>query len=161
MTEWDKVLAIVGIVIVLLVVSLSTKADTLTQEFINPSVSGVGTSAAWLTIDEQERSRLSDIEKALADAIEDQVREEENSTLNKFIRSLQSRVLSRMAQDITSSLFDDTGGSGGEIMIEGNMIRYSNDGENIILIVDDGSGGYTEIVIPIGIFGVCSEDCGS
>ena len=41
------------------------------------------------------------------------------------------------------------------------MIRYSNDGENIILIVDDGSGGYTEIVIPIGIFGVCSEDCGS
>ena len=150
MTEWDKVLAIVGIVIVLLVVSLSTKADTLTQEFINPSFSGVGTSAAWLTIDE-----------ALADAIEDQIREEENSTLNKFIRSLQSRVLSRMAQDITSSLFDDTGGSGGEIMIEGNMIRYSNDGENIILIVDDGSGGYTEIVIPIGIFGVCSEDCGS
>ena len=26
---------------------------------------------------------------------------------------------------------------------------------------DDGSGGYTELVIPIGIFGVCSEDCGS
>jgi len=161
MTDWDKVLAIVGIVLVSLVVSLSAKADTLTQEFINPSFSGVGTSAAWLTIDEQERSRLSDIEKALADAIEDEIREEENSTLNKFIRSLQSRVLSRMAQDITSSLFDDTGGSGGEIMIEGNMIRYSNDGENIILIVDDGSGGYTEIVIPIGIFGVCSEDCGS
>ena len=161
MTKWDKYLVIVGIVIVLLVVSLSTKADTLTQEFINPSFSGVGTSAAWLTIDEQERSSLSDIEKALADAIEDQIREEENSTLNKFIRSLQSRVLSRMAQDITSSLCDDTGGSGGEIMIEGNMIRYSNDGENIILIVDDGTGGYTEIVIPIGIFGVCSEDCGS
>ena len=103
MTDWDKVLAIAGIVIVLLVVSLSTKADTLTQEFINPSFSGVGTSAAWLTIDEQERSRLSDIEKALADAIEDQIREEENSiycvdmciiVLFGFIASTLSIVLS-------------------------------------------------------------------
>ena len=159
MTEWDKLLAIVGIVIVLLVVSLSTKADTLTQEFINPSFSGVGTSAAWLTIDEQERSRLSDIEKALADAIEDQIREEENSTLNKFIRSLQSRVLSRMAQDITASLFDDTGGTGGEILIEGNRIEYSNDGESIILTVEAEDGSFTTIEIPTGIFGICSEDC--
>ena len=81
MKDWDKYLAIVGILVVLLVVSLSVKADTLVQEFKNPSFSGVGTSAAWLTIDEQERSRLSDIEKALADAIDDQIREEENSTL--------------------------------------------------------------------------------
>ena len=160
MKDWDKYLAIVGILVVLLVVSLSVKADTLVQEFKNPSFSGVGTSAAWLTIDEQERSRSSDIEKALADAIDDQIREEENSTLNKFIRSLQSRVLSRMAQDITSSLFDETGGSGGEIMIEGNRIVYSNDGESIILIVEAEDGSFTEIVIPIGIFGVCSENCG-
>ena len=62
MTDWDKYLVIIGIVIVLLVVSFSAKTETLTQEFINPSFSGVGTSAAWLTIDEQERSRLSDIE---------------------------------------------------------------------------------------------------
>ena len=129
-------------------------------EFKNPSFSGEGTSAAWLTIDEQQFTRNQDQIQALKNELEDAIREEENSTLNKFIRSLQSRVLSRMAQDITSSLFDDTGGSGGEIMIEGNRIVYSNDGESIILIVEAEDGTFTEIVIPIGIFGVCSENCG-
>jgi hypothetical protein len=160
MKDWDKYLAIVGILVVLLVVSLSVKADTLVQEFKNPSFSGVGTSAAWLTIDEQQFTRNQDQVQALKNELEDAIREEENSTLNKFIRSLQSRVLSRMAQDITSSLFDETGGSGGEIMIEGNRIVYSNDGESIILIVEAEDGSFTEIVIPIGIFGVCSENCG-
>ena len=160
MKDWDKYLAIVGILVVLLVVSLSVKADTLVHEFKNPSFSGVGTSAAWLTIDEQQFTRNQDQVQALKNELEDAIREEENSTLNKFIRSLQSRVLSRMAQDITSSLFDETGGSGGEIMIEGNRIVYSNDGESIILIVEAEDGSFTEIVIPIGIFGVCSENCG-
>ena len=49
---------------------------------------------------------------------------------------------------------------GGGIMIEGNRIVYSNDGESIILIVEAEDGSFTEIVIPIGIFGVCSENCG-
>jgi hypothetical protein len=160
MKDWDKYLAIVGILVVLLVVSLSVKADTLVAEFKNPSFSGEGTSAAWLTIDEQQFTRNQDQIQALKNELEDAIREEENSTLNKFIRSLQSRVLSRMAQDITSSLFDETGGSGGEIMIEGNRIVYSNDGESIILIVEAEDGSFTEIVIPIGIFGVCSENCG-
>ena len=160
MKDWDKYLAIVGILVVLLLVSSSVKADTLVAEFKNPSFSGEGTSAAWLTIDEQQFTRNQDQIQALKNELEDAIREEENSTLNKFIRSLQSRVLSRMAQDITSSLFDETGGSGGEIMIEGNRIVYSNDGESIILIVEAEDGSFTEIVIPIGIFGVCSENCG-
>ena len=92
MKDWDKYLAIVGILVVLLIVSLSVKADTLVQEFKNPSFSGVGTSAAWLTIDEQQFTRNQDQVQALKNELEDAIREEENSTLNKFIRSLQSRV---------------------------------------------------------------------
>ena len=31
---------------------------------------------------------------------------------------------------------------------------------NITLTVIDEDGTTTEIVIPVGIFGICSEDCG-
>ena len=159
--EKQKILLLVCILGLanILLISSTLHSETLVQEFKNPSFSGIGTSAAWLTQDEQQFSRNKDQIEKLENALEDAIREEENSTLNKFIRSLQSRVLSRMAQDITASLFDDTGGTGGEILIEGNRIEYSNDGESIILTVEAEDGSFTTIEIPIGIFGICSEDC--
>ena len=159
--EKQKILVLVCILGLanILLISSTLHSETLVQEFKNPSFSGIGTSAAWLTQDEQQYTRANEIAEKLQNAINDEIREEENSTLNKFIRSLQSRVLSRMAQDITASLFDDTGGTGGEILIEGNRIEYSNDGESIILTVEAEDGSFTTIEIPIGIFGICSEDC--
>ena len=44
--------------------------------------------------------------------------------------------------------------------MEGNSISFSNDGEYITLTVIDENGTITEIVIPIGVFGVCTSDCG-
>ena len=57
-------------------------------------------------------------------------------------------------------LFDEDGGTGGTIELEGNQISFSNDGEYITLTVIAEDGSITEIVIPIGIFGICTSDCG-
>ena len=57
-------------------------------------------------------------------------------------------------------LFNEDGGTGGSIELEGNTITFSNDGEYITLTVIAEDGAITEIVIPIGIFGICTADCG-
>ena len=45
-------------------------------------------------------------------------------------------------------------------MLEGSTIKFVNDGASITLTVIDEDGTITEIIIPVGIFGICSDDCG-
>ena len=76
-------------------------------------------------------------------------------------KNLESRIYSQLSRDIAESLFNsESGGSGGSIVLEGNTITFVNDGINITLTVIDSDGNVTEIVIPVGIFGICTEDCG-
>jgi hypothetical protein len=140
----------------------SVLATDLAFHFKNPSFSGIGQSAHYLTIDEQERSR----KKALLEELESKanalLREQENTTLAKFIRNLESRIFSQLSRDLAESLFNsETGGSGGVFDLEGNQIAFVNTGTEIILTVSDTDGGITEIRIPVGSFGICStDDCG-
>ena len=99
--------------------------------------------------------------KELSSELEEIQREIDNSTLNKFLNNLQSRIFSNLSRDISDLLFSEEGGTGGTIELEGNSISFSNDGEYITLTVIDENGNITEVKIPIGIFGVCtSDDCG-
>jgi len=141
-------------------VAASVYSSPITHEFKNPSFSGVGTSAHYLTIDEQERKRRDELAEKIQSELEEIEREIENSTLNKFLNNLQSRIFSNLSRDISDMLFDEDGGTGGTIELEGNQISFSNDGEYITLTVIGEDGSITEIVIPIGIFGICTADCG-
>jgi len=136
------------------------ESSPLTHEFKNPSFSGIGTSAHYLTIDEQETKRREELAEKIQSELEEIEREIENSTLNKFLNNLQSRIFSNLSRDISDMLFDEDGGTGGTIELEGNQISFSNDGEYITLTVIAEDGSITEIVIPIGIFGICTADCG-
>lgn len=136
-------------------------ADQLTHEFKSPSFSGVGTSSHYLTIDEQEKTRRDEIAEEIEQALKEAEREAENTTLAKFLRNLESRIYSQLSRDIAESLFDsEKGGTGGTIELEGNTISFVNDGINITLTVIDSDGNITEIIIPVGIFGVCTGECG-
>tara|TARA_R110002020_G_scaffold335197_1_gene550352 strand:- start:1534 stop:2034 length:501 start_codon:yes stop_codon:yes gene_type:complete len=136
-------------------------ADEIVHQFKSPSFSGVGTSSHYLTIDEQEKTRRDEISEEVESALKDAEREADNSTLAKFLRNLESRVYSQLSRDIAESLFDsESGGTGGSIVLEGSTITFVNDGLNITLTVIDFDGNTTEIIIPVGIFGICSEDCG-
>ena len=151
-----------ALIMISLFVPLSVLATDLAFQFKNPSFSGIGQSAHYLTIDEQERTR----KKAILDEIESKadelLREQENTTLAKFIRNLESRVFSRLSRDLAESLFNsEEGGTGGVFDLEGNQIAFVNTGTEIVLTVSDTDGGITEIRIPVGSFGICStDDCG-
>ena len=144
-------------------------ASELVHKFGSPSFNGVGQSAHYLTIDEQERTRKIKIYEDAQDILEDAEREADNTVLAKFIRNLESRIYSTLAKDISESLFsygtiptrDDP--VMGTINLEGNQLTWINDGTTITLIIEEYVDGVlvstTEIVIPVGNFGGCWSDC--
>ena len=155
----SETIIIVGLVFVLSIIALNVNASPITHEFKNPSFSGIAASAHYLTIDEQETKRRDELAEKIQSELDEIQREIDNSTLNKFLSDLQSRIFSNLSRDISDMLFSAEGGTGGTIELEGNSISFSNDGYNITLTVIDENGTITEIVIPIGIFGVCTSDC--
>ena len=151
------------------IVAQAVNADELVHKFGNPSFSGINQSAHYLTIDEQERTRKEKIAQDVQDKLEEAQREAENTVMAKFLRNLQSRIYSTLAKDISESLFNygttptlDNPVSG-EINLEGNILRWVNNGVTITLTIEEWFDGVlistTEIVIPIGSFGGCWVDC--
>jgi len=161
----DDLLFVISSIIVITAVGLAVmlsgalEGSPIVHEFKNPSFSGIGASAHYLTIDEQETKRRDELAEKIQSELEEIEREIENSTLNKFLNNLESRIFSNLSRDISDMLFSAEGGTGGTIDLEGNSISFSNDGFNITLTVIDTDGNITEIIIPIGVFGVCSSDC--
>ena len=143
----------------------------LVHGFGNPSFSGIGQSAHYLTIDEQERSRSEKIAGDIQDELDEIAREADNTVLARFVRNLESRIYSTLAKDLSESLFNYDGIPSaenpivGEINLEGNILRWINDGTTITLVVEEWFDGElistTEIVIPVGDLGGCWTECDS
>ena len=139
-----------------LLLSASLGATPIVHEFKNPSFSAKGTGAHYLTIENQEHSRKKAIEEALEAARRAAEREEDNSTLAKFIRNLESRIYAQMAKQLVESMFSNDGSVRfGSFTLEGNVVTYevitNEDGSEYIRMTITGSDGTeTVIEIPIG-----------
>lgn len=132
------------------------QADEMVHKFKSPSFNGMGTSAHYLTIENQETSRKNKIKEDLQAAIDEAKREAENSTLARFLKNFESRVYSQLSRDLVDQLFGSNGQgleAYGTVVIEGNTIEYTSDGVTITLKITDADGNVTEITIPIGSFG--------
>ena len=164
-----KLMVIVLINLFFLVAAGNLYSDQLVHKFGSPSFNGINQSAHYLTIDEQERTRAEKIAEDIQDALEEAEREADNTVLAKFIRNLESRIYSTLAKDISESLFNYSGiptadnPIAGEINLEGNILKWINDGTTITLIIEEWFDGVlistTEIVIPVGSFGGCWSEC--
>lgn len=132
-----------------------TNAD-IVHKFKNPSFSGIGTGAHYLTIENQETSRKKAIRDALEAAEKAAQREEENSTLAKFIRNLESRIYAQFAKQLVESMFANDNPAGfGSFILEGNTITWEvitdeSGAEFIKLTVVAEDGTSTVIEIPVG-----------
>ena len=154
---------ILPITFLLTVFSFSVHADEIKFKFKNPSFSGQGTGAHYLTIENQEKSRKDKIKADIEAALKQAEREDANSTINKFIRNLESRIYSQISKGLVDSMFCDpatviecTGSTEGSFSIEGNTVTYvvttNADGLEVIkMTIVDPDGTITEIEIPIGI----------
>ncbi len=172
---------LVAIVTATILFMSTIKADELEHEFKNPSFSGIGTSAHYLTVENQEKSRRDAIKKDIEAALKQAERDAENTTLAKFMRNLESRIYSQLSKQLVEELFATCSPEDiavglcsettyGSFVLEGNTITYQKtfcdenlwactQGDEVIvmtIIAEDGSE--TQIVIPIGAGTVGSGD---
>ena len=132
--------------------SINNMADEMVHQFKNPSFSGIGTSAHYLTIENQEFSRKMSIKEELK-ALQDQIeRDKENTTLARFIRNLESRIYAQLSRQLVENLFGETASTEGTLTLEGNTITYSVEDGIITLVITDSNGDTTTIQLPIGNF---------
>jgi|SRR6056300_668443 len=147
--EW---VVVIGIILVLGIFIQNAKADEMVHKFKSPSFSGIGTSAHYLTIENQQFNRKQALKaeiKALQDEIE---RDKENTTLARFIRNLESRIYAQLSRQLVENLFGETPSDSGVLELEGNRIEYNVVDGIITLNITDSDGNTTTISLPIGSF---------
>ena len=154
---------VIKIVIVLL--GLSATTDEIVQDFKNPSFSGVGTSAHYLTIENQEKSRRDTIQEDIASELRALEREADNTTVARFLRNLESRIFANLSKQLVDNMFDDNIiNDYGSFVLEDNVVEYQRTictenmdctvGEMVlILTITDSEGSVTTITIPVGTGG--------
>ena len=142
----------IGLILFFGVLAINIKADEMVFKFKNPSFSGVGTSAHYLTIENQEFNRKEALRaeiKALQEQIE---RDKENTTLARFIRNLESRIYAQLSRQLVENLFGETPSTEGTLTLEGNTITYKVVDGIITLTITDQNGNITTISLPVGNF---------
>ena len=114
------------------ILMLPILADEIKFKFKSPSFNGEGTSAHYLTIENQEFNRkqaLEDEIKALQDELE---RDAENTTLARFLRNFESRVYAQLSRQLVDQLFGENPASEGSFTLFDNIITWIVTGKQLI-----------------------------
>ena len=144
---------------------MSATTDELVQTFKSPSFSGVGLSAHYLTIENQEKSRRDTIQEDIASELRALEREADNTTVARFLRNLESRIFATLSKQLVDNMFDDDIiNDYGSFILEDNVVEYQRTvctetmdctvGEMVIILtITDAEGSVTTIIIPVGTGG--------
>ncbi|MDB4335815.1 curli assembly protein CsgF [bacterium] len=139
----------------------SILADQLDFGFKNPAFSGNGYSNHVLSIDQlqsQRKKANEDEAKSAASAAE---RAEKNTTINKFIANVESRIYANLSKQLVDNMFGagcdsetTTCPTSGTSTVEGATIYWIKDTttEIITLTITDENGTVTTMSVPIGDF---------
>lgn len=144
---------------------MSATTDELVQTFKSPSFSGVGLSAHYLTIENQEKSRRDTIQEDIDSELRALEREADNTTVARFLRNLESRIFANLSKQLVDNMFDDNIiNDYGSFVLEDNVVEYQRMlctetmdctvGEMVlVLTITDAEGSVTTITIPVGTGG--------
>lgn len=122
--------------------------------FSNPSFSGVGYSSHVLTLEQMTQNATQKEKDRIQAEIDEALREEENSNLNRFINNFESRVYAQLSKKLVETLFSEDATSYGSFELAGNTVEYVNDGVDVSLTITAPDGSTTNISIPIGSLGL-------
>jgi len=145
----------VFVLLLTLLVSFGASAGELVHEFKNPSFSGNGYSNHVLAIEQLQFQRKKELkEKAEAEAAKAK-REAEQTTLNKFINNVESRIYAQLSKQMVDNMFTDSGATSGTATIEGATIYWVKDtsADTISIQITEDDGTFTEISVPLTGFG--------
>ena len=128
-------------------------ASELTWSYKSPAFHyGNGYSNHVLSVEQLQHNRAKDIEDEKASAAAKLERELENTTLNKFLKNVESRIYATLSKQMVDAMFAECSAScatTGTATIEGSEITWVKDsttGEITLTII--GDDGTTTITIP-------------
>ena len=145
-------------IILILIIGVTAHASELTHEFKNPSFSGNGYSTHVLSIEQLRYSRKNDVRDEQRRLESAKKREEENTTINKFIKNVESRIYANLSKQLVDNMFGESCSgecpTSGTATVEGDTIYWVKDTttETITLTVTGQDGTVTTMTIPMGDF---------
>ena len=158
-TSFKIMMLVVPFILTLL--NSSILASDLVHEFKNPAFSGNGYSQHVLSVDQLQSQRKKDNEAEAKSAAAAKAREEKNTTINKFIANVESRIYANLSKQLVDNMFGTSCDSStttcptsGTSNIEGATIYWVKDTttEIITLTITDENGTVTSMSVPIGDF---------
>ena len=144
--------------IFIMILGAAAQASELTHDFKNPSFSGDGYSTHVLSIEQLRYSRKNDVREEQRRLESAKKREEENTTINKFIKNVESRIYANLSKQLVDNMFGESCSgecpTSGTANVEGDTIYWVKDTttETITLTVTGQDGSVTTMTIPMGDF---------
>ena len=150
-------LVLVGTFVYVLATSTST-ASEIVHQFSNPSFSGTGYSSHVLSIEQLQHNRKNEAKDDAKSAAAAATRAENNTTIAKFIKNVESRIYANLSKQLVDNMFGTSCTSdcatSGTADVEGSTIYWVKDTstEIITLTITDPSGTVSTLSVPVGDF---------
>ena len=141
--------------LLILTICATASASELMHEFKNPSFSGNGYSNHVLAMEQLRYQREKEIQEKKDAAAAKLARELEQTTLNKFLNNVESRIYAQLSKQLVDNMFTDDGSTSGTASIEGATIYWVKDtsADTITITVTEEDGTITDISVPLTGFG--------
>ena len=143
---------------VLLVGPNTLTASEIVHEFKNPSFSGTGYSSHVLSIEQLQHNRKNEAKDDAKSAAAAATRAENNTTIAKFIKNVESRIYANLSKQLVDNMFGEsctgTCPTSGTAEVEGSTIYWVKDTttEIITLTITSPDGSTTTMSVPVGDF---------
>jgi len=114
--KWNKNTSLAFTLVLLIVLvwklfGVSANGAELTHRWKSPSFSGIGTSAHFLTIENQEFTRKADIKAKRESEAAKKLASAKNTNYAKFVDNLESRIYAEFSKQLTDNLFGESCGT--------------------------------------------------
>ena len=141
--------------LLILSVCSAVAASELVQDFKNPAFSGNGYSNHVLAMEQLRYQREKEITEKKEAAAAKLARELEQTTLNKFVNNVESRIYAQLSKQLVDNMFSADGATSGTAEIEGATIFWEKDTDlgEISIIITEADGTVTTLTVPVGDFG--------
>ena len=134
------------------------QASELDFQFSNPAFSGNGYGTHVLSVDQLQHQRKKDAEDDAKSAASALKREQNNTTIAKFVKNVESRIYANLSKQLVDNMFGTsctgTCPTSGTATVEGSTIYWVKDAstEIITLTITDPNGNVTTMSVPLGDF---------
>ena len=151
-------IVLVSFFYVLLVGPNTLTASEIVYQFSSPSFSGTGYSSHVLSIEQLQHNRKNEAKDDAKSAAAAATRAENNTTIAKFIKNVESRIYANLSKQLVDNMFGTsctgTCPTSGTAEVEGSTIYWVKDAstEIITLTITDPTGNVTTMSVPLGDF---------